>query len=86
MTSYVIVDRDEPTVRRFVELYVDASAADEVLRESDLLFQPSDPALLNDDSAYGWEPAKSLENALQRGLTDSAAGFALYLPPSQGDR
>jgi len=81
----VLTDRDETAIRKFIDLYVDAAAADEVLKDSDLMFQPSDPALLNDDSAYAWEPAKGLENAIHRGLKDPAAGFALYVPPSQGD-
>ncbi|MDQ3954874.1 MAG: hypothetical protein M3285_04915 [Actinomycetota bacterium] len=85
LTSYVLTDRDENAIRRFVDLYVDAAAAEEVLKDSDLMFQPSAPALLNDKSAYEWEPAKSLENAIQRGLKDPEAGFALYLPPGQGD-
>jgi hypothetical protein len=85
LTAYVLTKRDESVLRRFIENYVDKSAADEQLRDEDLLMPPRDPALENVDDAYGWEPARSLEHALQRGLEDPSLAFALYLPPRSLD-
>ena len=83
MEAYVLTERrDEETINRFLDEYVDRDASED--REGEeLMMEPLDSAgvsrLASSREEYDSEPALTMTHALQRGLDYPRRAFALYV-------
>lgn len=83
---YVLcLNRDRATIERFLDLFVDRKVA-EHRSDEQLMMLPlgadHEPETLDE---WDWEPAKTLANAVNRGLEYPRRCFALYLEPATSD-
>ncbi len=71
--------RDLVTLNSFIELHVDR-AANEERGDEDLMIRRLDASSSQDDeSAYEWEPARTLTHILTRALDFPRRAFTIYL-------
>jgi hypothetical protein len=75
--------RDEITINRFIEAYVDKLKSEDRGRE-ELMLEPLD-SLIGSSSiqSYDWAPALSLTHIIGRGLEYPRRAFVVYLSPKR---
>ncbi len=76
-------ERDQETIQRFLDLYVDRAASED-RGDEELMMEPlgatEEPRGLRDSQ---WEPALTLTHAVRRGLDYPRRAFFFYLQPSR---
>lgn len=73
--------RDEATINRFVEKYVDRHASEDRGDEELMLLHNNTTMHSSNPMDYDWEPALTLTHIIHRGLMTPRRAFTVYLSP-----